>query len=88
VTLTYPKRFVADDPAEALAKATLLLTQVGDRIGATGTVLAIRQAISAALALDDETLAKVVAQIETEYAESEQEREGRPSQPPPPPAEE
>ncbi len=88
VTLSYPKRFVADDPAEALAKATLLLTQVGDRIGATGTVLAIRQAISAALALDDETLAKVVAQIETEYAESEQEREGRPSQPPPPPAEE
>jgi hypothetical protein len=83
VTLAYPKRFVLDDPAEALAKATLLLTQVGDRIGQTGTVLAIRQAISAALALDDETLAKVVEQIEVEYTESEQEREGRPSQPPP-----
>jgi hypothetical protein len=37
---------------------------VGDRIGASGTALAIRQAISAALALDDETLAKVVAEID------------------------
>lgn len=64
VTLTYPKRFVLDDPAEALAKATLLLTQLGDRLGETGTTLAIRQAISAALALDDETLAKVVEQID------------------------
>lgn len=68
VSLSYPRRFVLDDPSEALTKATVLLAQVGERAGATATTLAIRQAVNAALAVDDETLSKIVSEIEQKAA--------------------
>jgi len=62
-SVTYPQRFVLGDPSELLAAAVLLVQQVGDRLGAEGTTEAVRQAVNAALALDDATAAKVMAEV-------------------------
>lgn len=63
-SVTYPQRFVLGDPSELLAAAALLLQQVGDRLGPAGTTEAVRQALGAALALDDATLARVMKEVE------------------------
>lgn len=64
MSVSYPQRYVLGDPTELLAAAVLLMQTVGDRLGATGASEALRQAIGAALSLDDATLAKVMAEIE------------------------
>jgi len=69
LSVSYPQRHVLGDPSELLAAAVLLLQQVGDRMGAEGTVEAMRQAISAALALDDATLTRVMAEIRARVEE-------------------
>jgi hypothetical protein len=68
-SVTYPKRFVNGEPSELLAAAVLLFQTLGDRLGGEGTREIVRQAVSAALALDDETLARVMAEVETRAAE-------------------
>lgn len=64
MSVSYPQRYVLGDPSELLAAAVLLLQALGDRLGASGTTEALRQAVSAALSLDDATLARVVAEVE------------------------
>jgi hypothetical protein len=64
LTVTYPQRYVLGDPSELLAAAVLLLQTLGDRIGSTATVEAVRQALNSALALDDATAMKVLAEVE------------------------
>jgi hypothetical protein len=46
------------------AAAVLLLQSLGDHLGDTATVEAIRQALNSALALDDATASKALAEIE------------------------
>jgi hypothetical protein len=70
-TIVYPQRFVLGDPSEVLAAATLLLQTLGDRLGARGVTEAMRQAIGAALSLDDGTLGEVVEEIEAKLNSSQ-----------------
>lgn len=81
ITVTYPQRYVMGDPSELLAAAVLLLQTLGDRLGDTATVEAIRQALNAALALDDATATKALAEIEAKLREPKP----KPPGPPPPP---
>lgn len=68
MSVSYPQRYVLGDPTELLAAAVLLMQTVGDRLGATGASEALRQAIGAALSLDDATLAAVMAEVEARAA--------------------
>lgn len=70
LSVTYPQRYVLGDPSELLAAAVLLLQQLGDRLGGTATTEAVRQALGAALALDDATAAKALEEIEAKLASS------------------
>lgn len=67
-SVTYPRRFVLPDAAEDLARATLLLQSFGDRLGVDGVAEATRQALDAALSLDDDQLAALVAEVKAKAA--------------------
>jgi hypothetical protein len=71
VSITYPQRYVLGDPSEVLAAAVLLLQTLGDRLGPEGVTEAVRQALSAALALDDATLARVVAEVSAKMSSAQ-----------------
>ena len=79
LSVTYPQRDVLGDPSELLAAAVLLLTQVGESLGPEGVSQGLRQAVDAALALDDATLRIVMDEIEAKL------RAPAPAPPPPPP---
>lgn len=79
LSVTYPQRYVLGDPSELLAAAVLLLTQVGESLGPEGVSQGLRQAVDAALALDDATLRIVMDEIEAKL------RAPAPAPPPPPP---
>jgi hypothetical protein len=78
--VSYPKRYVLGDPSELLASAVMLLQTVGDRIGGEGITEAVKQAVSAALALDDDALARVMDEVAAKMASPPP----SPRQPPPP----
>ena len=59
----YPQRFTLPDASEDLDRAVLLIEKLGDRLGAEGMLAAVRQALTSALALSDEDLAKVLADV-------------------------
>jgi hypothetical protein len=62
ITATYPKRYVLGDPSELLAAAMLLVQSFGERMGAEAWRETIRQALNAALTLDESKLNELVAE--------------------------
>ena len=62
-TITYPQRFVLADTSETLAGAILLMQTLGDRLGPTGLAETMRQAINAALTLDDKRLTEITDEM-------------------------
>lgn len=60
VEVTYPKRFVLPDSAEDLARAVMFVQTFGDSLGVEGAAAVMRQALDAALALDDRQLSALV----------------------------
>lgn len=63
LTVTYPQRYVVADPAEMLAAVMLLEQSFGQRLGPEGVREMVRQALDAALSLDEPTLAKLLDEI-------------------------
>lgn len=61
--VSYPQRYVLGDPSELLAAAVMLLQTMGDRLGDTGITEAVRQAVAAALSLDDATMAATLEEV-------------------------
>lgn len=64
----YPKRFVLGDPAELLSAALLVLQHLGDTMGTEGFAETMRQALGAALAIDDARLAELVDEATAKLA--------------------
>lgn len=61
--VTYPARFVLRDDEESLARATLVYQTIIDKLGTLGTEAVIRQALQAALAVSDDDMAGVMAEV-------------------------
>jgi hypothetical protein len=60
---TYPQRYVVADPSELLAAALTVLDKIGAKLGVEGTLTATRQALDAALSLDDEQLDAILEEV-------------------------
>jgi len=63
ITVTYPQRYVLGDPSELLAAAMLLMQSFGDRLGPEATTEATKQALNAALTLDESRLNELVDEL-------------------------
>jgi hypothetical protein len=63
LTVTYPARYVVADPAEMLAAVMLLEQSFGARLGPEGVREMVRQALDAALSLDEPTLTRLLDEI-------------------------
>lgn len=79
VTTTYPQRYVLADTSELLASAMLFMQAFGENIGPMATAEVVKQALNAALTLDE-------AQINALMLEFEARANGAPPPPPPAPA--
>lgn len=62
ITVTYPQRYVLGDSSELLAAAMLLVQSFGERMGPDAWRETIRQALNAALTLDESKLNEFVAE--------------------------
>lgn len=69
--VNYPQRYVLGDPSELLAAAVMLMQTVGDRLGPRGIGESVRQAVDAALSLDDATLTAVLAEVESKLTSAQ-----------------
>ena len=63
LVVTYPQRYVIADSAEMLAAVMLLEQSFGLRLGPEGVREMMRQALDAALNLDEQTLAKLLDEL-------------------------
>lgn len=68
ITVTYPQRYVLGDPSELLAAAMLLMQGFGDRLGPQGVAETVRQALNAALTLDEAKLNELTQEINAKAA--------------------
>ena len=67
VQVTYPKRFSLPDAASDLARAMLALQGVSD-LGPTARAALVRQVLDAAMSVDDDELAAMVAEMTSPLA--------------------
>ena len=67
-SITYPRRFVLPDSAEDLARCVVLLQTFRDELGPEGFAATVRQALDAALALNDTELARLVDEVRERVA--------------------
>lgn len=68
-TVTYPQRFVLADTAELLNAAITVLDKLGSQLGTEGAIEAMRQALAAALAIDDAMLTKILDEIRVKLSQ-------------------
>lgn len=67
-SVQYGKRFTLPDASEDLDRAVTVLKDVASLLGPGGVEASVRQALSAALSLSDDELAKVMAEVRAKLA--------------------